>query len=187
MRIVQKGKKPKKNLPLSQAGRRAVLSCHRQRRRGALALVAVGHRVAAAQSAARATSSPPWRARRSPACSPQLVRRRPAAAPGPAPCSRVAAPGPAQGAGCRGRPPTPWALGLVGSPFPAPSSRLPPSGVSQLAPAAARCTLEGAFKVTHGWGLARTAATGLHATLLPPLAFCRGRAVDFQARSREGS
>lgn len=123
MRIVQKGKKPEKNLPLSQAGRRAVLSCHRQRRRGVLALVALGHRVAAAQSAARATSSPPWRARRSPACSPQLSRRRRAAAPGPAPCSRVAAPGPAQGAGCRV---APNSLGAGAGRLPLARSQLPP-------------------------------------------------------------
>lgn len=171
MRIVQEAKKPEKNLPLSQAGSPAVLSCHRQRRRGAPALAwdsewlqpacGSGHQLTSAESQALTGLLAPARAPPS----------------GHGPGASTIQPGGCPRASTRSwlsrSPTTPRALG------PPPRTLLP-------APAShpARCasspqpprthSLEGALQGYGGWGLARTAATGLHRRsppapgLLPP-------------------
>lgn len=111
-----------------------------------------------------AASSPPWTARRSPACSPQLAHRPPAVAPGPALPSGRADRGPAPGAGCCGCPQLPRFWG-TGSPFPVPIPLLP----LLQARSPRTHSLEGASKVTRGWGLAWTVATGLLCSSPPAL------------------
>lgn len=147
-------------------------------------MVAVGHRVAAARlrlgHQLTSVESQALTGLLAPARAPPSGRSPGASTVQPGGYPRASA-----GSWLSGSPPTPWALGPAG--FPLPRSRLPPSGVSQLATTAARALSRAPSRLPAAGGLARTAATGLLAALLPPLAFCRHRAVDLQTRSWAGS